>query len=73
MVPTFQPFHFYANKEVDYHVPEYGAKESYTNVIAELPMMQVRSESTNTMALGGLIDLLERGSKRGKGYFTGDG
>ena len=26
---TFQPFHFYNNKEVDYHIPEVGPKDHY--------------------------------------------
>lgn len=27
---TFQPFHFYHNDEVDYRIPEDGARDNYT-------------------------------------------
>jgi len=37
---TFQPFHFYMNKDVDYAVPEYGPRENYTSTINELPGIQ---------------------------------
>ncbi|XP_071945421.1 dynein axonemal heavy chain 10-like [Antedon mediterranea] len=35
---TFQPFHFYYNDEVDYHIPELGPKDNYTLAIEELPL-----------------------------------
>jgi len=37
---TFQPFHFYASKEVDYHIPPKGGVESYTGAIGSLPIVQ---------------------------------
>jgi dynein heavy chain len=37
---TFQPFHFFSNREVDYMVPEFGPRENYVNTIGELPMVQ---------------------------------
>ena len=27
---TFQPFHFYFNKEVDYKIPDDGPRDNYT-------------------------------------------
>ena len=27
---TFQPFHFFANKDVDYRIPEDGPRDNYT-------------------------------------------
>uniref|UniRef100_A0A1I8GN74 Dynein heavy chain 10, axonemal n=1 Tax=Macrostomum lignano TaxID=282301 RepID=A0A1I8GN74_9PLAT len=44
---TFQPFHFYVNEEVDYHIPEDGPKDSYTDYIETLPL-------TNTPEVFGL-------------------
>ncbi|XP_076804944.1 dynein axonemal heavy chain 10-like [Clavelina lepadiformis] len=36
---TFQPFHFYHNEEVDYHIPEdKGNKDSYVDLIESLPL-----------------------------------
>jgi dynein heavy chain len=35
---TFQPFHFYCNKEVDYCIPEIGPKDNYVQAIEELPL-----------------------------------
>jgi dynein heavy chain len=37
---TFQPFHFYAGKDVDYRVPGAGPREAYTAEIDALPMVQ---------------------------------
>ena len=40
---TFQPYHFYANKEVDYCIPEdTGGKEAYTTMIETLPLGSVQ-------------------------------
>eukprot|EP00741_Cyanophora_paradoxa_P015322 tig00000194_g14791.t1 len=38
---TFQPFHFYKNEDgsVNYHVPEYGPRENYANMIESLPLV----------------------------------
>ncbi|XP_071826175.1 dynein axonemal heavy chain 10-like isoform X2 [Apostichopus japonicus] len=35
---TFQPFHFYVNEDVDYHIPELGTKDVYLDNIEELPL-----------------------------------
>jgi dynein heavy chain len=36
---TFQPFHFYANNEVDYHIPaDSGGKDAYTDLIENFPL-----------------------------------
>lgn len=37
---TFQPFHFYVNEEVDYHIPELGTKDVYLgkSVIGDIPI-----------------------------------
>jgi len=44
---TFQPYHFYANKEVDYCIPEdNGGKEAYTTMIETLPLGSVKQFST---------------------------
>ena len=37
---TFQPFHFYCNEEVDYHVPHNGPQEDYAAAIETLPLTQ---------------------------------
>ena len=44
---TFQPYHFYANKEVDYCIPEdNGGKEAYTTMIETLPLGSVKIFAT---------------------------
>ncbi|XP_064612357.1 LOW QUALITY PROTEIN: dynein axonemal heavy chain 10-like [Liolophura sinensis] len=35
---TFQPFHFYHNDEVDYRIPEEGARDVYVDYIESLPL-----------------------------------
>ncbi|KAG2470484.1 DYH10 protein, partial [Polypterus senegalus] len=35
---TFQPFHFFKNKEVDYKIPDYGPKDVYIDEIESLPL-----------------------------------
>uniref|UniRef100_A0A8C9TU55 Dynein axonemal heavy chain 10 n=1 Tax=Scleropages formosus TaxID=113540 RepID=A0A8C9TU55_SCLFO len=35
---TFQPFHFFHNKDVDYRIPEDGPKENYVDEIELLPL-----------------------------------
>nr|XP_015221526.1 PREDICTED: dynein heavy chain 10, axonemal [Lepisosteus oculatus] len=35
---TFQPFHFFKNKEVDYKIPEAGPKDNYVAEIESLPL-----------------------------------
>eukprot|EP00803_Ostreobium_quekettii_P011338 evm.model.scf_1312.1 EVM.evm.TU.scf_1312.1 scf_1312:839-40608(+) len=37
---TFQPFHFYKNRDVDYTVPPYGDRSKYTAAIEALPLVQ---------------------------------
>ena len=37
---SFQPFHFYMSKEVDYKIPPQGPVANYTDAISELPMAQ---------------------------------
>ncbi len=54
---TFQPFHFYHNKEVDYFIPPDGTRDSYLEHIDELPL-------TNTPEVFGLHSNAEIG------YFT---
>ena len=45
---TFQPYHFYANKEVDYCIPEdNGGKEAYTTMIETLPLGSVKMFAKN--------------------------
>eukprot|EP00892_Ulva_mutabilis_P000667 jgi/Ulvmu1/10600/UM065_0055.1 len=36
----FQRFHFFVNESVDYSIPELGSKESYTEAIEALPLVQ---------------------------------
>lgn len=35
---TFQPFHFFHNKSVDYRIPDDGPKEKYQDYIESLPL-----------------------------------
>ena len=36
---TFQPFHFFVGSDMDYKIPEFGPKDSYTEEIESLPLV----------------------------------
>ena len=36
---TFQPFHFFASPDMDYKIPQLGPKDSYTEEIESLPLV----------------------------------